>query len=501
MWTLRNREFFFDQNENLKEPFADINDELYAPYVAKAWQLGAVNSADNFYPSRNVTRFEALKILLNVEGIAVPRAGISIPRFHDVPNISVYKGVVAKALELNIVEPLSETEFGINKTMTRKEVADLLYNFRLLAHADEMMFHQQAMDYMNSDSGKENQFLFDQVWNLIHDDYLYADELSDAELMNGAISGMVDSLEDPHTVYFIPEETDNFLSPLDGNLEGIGAQISKDEVTGEITIIAPLKNTPAEEAGLKPGDIVVAADDTELSEMSLEEAISLIKGPAGTSVELTIRRNGAEFKLSVTRAKITIASVYPTTQDDYLILGVSHFGLTTPREFQEAFDQYYTANTKGVIVDLRTNPGGYLEAAIQLLGFFFESGTTAVVIEDSISSDKVEVNGTGEYSDLPIVVIINEYSASASEIFAGAIQDHDRGLIIGQKSYGKGTVQSLVQFFDGSALKITVSQWKTPNGNVVEGRGITPDLVKDPESETIIDEAITAIRRGMADPN
>ncbi|MFA6988441.1 MAG: S41 family peptidase [Candidatus Gastranaerophilaceae bacterium] len=285
----------------------------------------------------------------------------------------------------------------------------------------------------------------------------------------GAVRGMVASLGDPYTVFMDPKISEEFSNDLAGTFEGIGAEIGiKDDV---LTIIAPLADMPAEKAGLLAGDKVLEIDTVSTAGIAIDEAINKIRGPKDTEVKLLIAREGVVVK----RDKIVIKSVTTEKKDDIFIVRISSFNDDTEKLFNEAVVKIIEANPKGIILDLRNNPGGYLDTAIEVSSEWIEEGL--VVIEKYSEEKKIEhlARGRARLSGFPTVVLVNQGSASASEIVAGALQDYKFAQIVGKKTFGKGSVQTLTNLEDGSSIKITVAKWLTPLGRSINDEGIEPN--------------------------
>ena len=318
------------------------------------------------------------------------------------------------------------------------------------------------------------------VWGILDSDYLN-DDLLDSEMMvYGAVKGLVNSLDDPYTVFMDPEETEEFSQSLEGQLEGIGAELTVEE--GLLIIVTPLKNSPAEKAGLLPGDVIYQIDEEYALDMSFFEAIMNIRGEAGTPVTLSIIREGLDepFDATIIRAEIDIESVTKEVfEGDIVYLSVNQFSDTTSVEFGKAISDLILDEPEGLIVDLRYNGGGYLDIAVELLSYLLESDLSAVEIREKnlLLSETLYTNGGKKLLDIPLVVLVNEGSASASEIVAGAIQDYDRGIVMGTQTFGKGTVQEVEFLEDGSSIRLTIAEWLTPEGRAIQGVGLTPDIV------------------------
>ncbi len=348
--------------------------------------------------------------------------------------------------------------------------------------------------------GKNVDFsLFWQVWDTLSAKYYDKGKLVPSQMVYGAIEGMVSSLGDPYSMFLPPDQNKIVNDNLSGSLEGIGISIGYKD--GYLAVLSPLPGTPAEKAGLKAGDFIVHIKDTaknldiDSSKMALDLAVAYIRGPAGTKVTLTIVRDGNQNPIVVelTREKINVPSVVFTwvgKNSDIADIKISTFGSETPKEWDSAVNQIVAKDgVKGIIVDLRNNGGGYLQDAVDLAGDFLKMGTTVVIQQTVDSKVELKSDRLGRLQNYKVVVLINGGSASASEILAGALRD-DRGIkLIGEKSFGKGTIQDPIDIPDGSGLHVTVAKWLTPNGTWVHGVGLTPDVVitpKDTDKEDVI---------------
>ncbi len=322
--------------------------------------------------------------------------------------------------------------------------------------------------------------LFWKVWDDLKGSFVDKDEINDKKMFYGALRGLVSSLGDPYTVFMDPVIAENFSNDLAGTFEGIGAEIGlKGDV---ITIIAPLPEMPAEKAGLKSGDKILSINGESTVNMTVEEAVSKIKGPKGTQVILSIYRDGfdnfKEFK--IIRSTIIVKSVRTKLNDDkMLVVQITNFNDDTDSLFNEAVSAALKDNPQGIILDLRNNPGGYLDTAIEMASEWVEDGV--IVTEKYNETKKIEhlARGRARLKGFKTAVLVNQGSASASEIVAGALQDYEYAAIIGMKTFGKGSVQTLLSLDDGSSLKITVAKWLTPKGRSINEEGIMPDYAVD----------------------
>ncbi len=320
--------------------------------------------------------------------------------------------------------------------------------------------------------------LFWKVWGLLKDKYVDKASLDANALFYGAIKGMLAAAGDPYTTFFDPKENRDFNEDMTGTFDGIGAEMGiKDDI---LTIIAPLEGMPAEKAGLMPGDKVLKINGEDSSNFTIEEAVSKIRGPRGTDVTLSIYHKGdlEAHDVIVKRDVILVKSVRFEMKDGSIAyIRISRFGEDTEREFREALRQTTDHKATKLVLDLRSNPGGYLDSAVTIGSFMIPFGKT-VVIEESGTGERHETKTRGgdELSGLQTVVLINQGSASASEILAGALSEtRDNVTLLGETSFGKGSVQEFIPVGKGTAVKITVARWLTPSGKQINKVGITPD--------------------------
>ena len=321
---------------------------------------------------------------------------------------------------------------------------------------------------------------FWKAWNTINEKYPNADKTTDQERVYGAISGLVGSLNDPYSTFFNPDETKMFTDDIQGSFGGIGMEVGiKDKV---LTVIAPLKDTPAYKAGIKPGDKILKIDDKVTTNLSVEEAIKLIRGDKGTTVTLTIFREGDKQPREVKVVRDVINAPTLDTElrkDGIFVIKLYSFSANSADLFRGAMKKFYDSGSDRLLLDLRGNPGGYLDAAVDMASWFLPAGKT-VVIEDygnNAKQNKYRSEGYNIFTDkLKFVILIDSGSASASEILSGAMQDYGKAKLVGAQSYGKGSVQEVVNITPDTILKITVAKWLTPKGNSISEKGLTPDF-------------------------
>jgi len=318
---------------------------------------------------------------------------------------------------------------------------------------------------------------FWEAWNIVHEDYV-DQPVDSTQLMQGAIRGMMDSLGDPHSSYMDPQDFENANSGLSGEYEGIGAWV--DTRNDYLTIVSPIPGSPAEAAGLRPDDKVIAIDGEDMTGVDAELARQRVLGPAGTTVILTIARESEPepFDVSIKREKIVIKSATGEMLDDGIgYVQITTFGDRTTPELRAALTDLMAQNPKGLVIDLRNNGGGYLETSVEVASEFINEG---VILYEQYGDGKrntFEALGGGQATEVPLVVLVNQGTASASEIVAGAIQDHERGKLVGVTTYGKGSVQNWVPLSNNQgAVRVTIAKWLTPNGRHIHGVGLSPDF-------------------------
>lgn len=353
------------------------------------------------------------------------------------------------------------------------------------------------------------------VWQKLEEDYYDKTKLDPQKMVNGAIAGMVNSLGDPFTVYLPPVQNENFKAGLAGQFQGIGAELGQKD--NQIIVIAPITGSPAEKAGIKAGDIILAVDGKSIANWTINQAVEKIRGQKGTSVTLTVgQKDKTPRDVKIVRDVITVKSLEAGIKKISDLNGVkldkavgdqqviyarlSQFGDNTNEEWLQAINQVSIAmnsnkNVKGVIFDLRNNPGGYLTDAVFIASEFLEEGQPVVIQEENGQRNVMKANRRGLLTDMPVVILVNKGSASASEIVAGALRDHERATIVGDTSFGKGTIQQAEDLGEGAGLHVTIAKWLTPNGTWVHEKGIEPDVKvaldpKQPERDLQLEKAV-----------
>jgi carboxyl-terminal processing protease len=349
--------------------------------------------------------------------------------------------------------------------------------------------------------------LFWETWNKLQESYVDQKKIDPSKMYYGAIKGMVASLEDPYTFFLTPEENKQTKDDLGGKFEGIGAQLGLKD--NRIVVIAPIKKSPAETAGIKAGDFINKVDGVSTENWTLSQAVSKIRGPKNTKVKLTLERDGKEFQAIIIRKQIIVSSVDLSYEKNIAIVKVNQFGDNTNDEWNKAVDEisknWASKKIKGLVLDLRDNPGGYLESSVYLTSEFLPLGDLVVKQEATLYGNKdYRVSRMGKLLDIPLTVLINKGSASASEIMAGALRDNKRARLIGEKTFGKGSVQEALDLSQGAGLHVTVAKWVLPNGDWINGKGIMPDITVEnqikegntltPETDVQLNEAIKLLQ-------
>jgi carboxyl-terminal processing protease len=322
---------------------------------------------------------------------------------------------------------------------------------------------------------------FWKAWNAINEKYPHADKTTDQARIYGAISGLMGSLNDPYSVFFPPDEAKSFEDEIAGNFTGVGMEVGiKDKI---LTVIAPLKDTPAYRANIKSGDKILKIDKTSTSDMGIEQAIKLMRGEKGTTVILTILHSGdtEPVEIKIVRDVINIPTLdTEIRKDGIFVIRLYSFSANSANLFRSAIKEFVQSGSDKLILDLRGNPGGYLNAAVDMSSWFLSAGQT-IVTEDFGNSKQPDISRSRGYDifndKLKFVILIDGGSASASEIVAGAMQDHGRAKLVGTQSFGKGSVQETMKITPDTLLKITIAKWLTPNGTSISEKGLTPDYV------------------------
>lgn len=479
-----------------------------------------------------VSRGHAISVLFTLADILPPKPKNA--RFRDVAPGDAARA--ERAAAWGLLEPLTSTSFGWNRALRQDELDRMLRGIatRLtlpLAHPaplsrtpDAARQRRQVTTPASAKSGRmpkkktitvefgidsgsrgiptqelPRQELLSAIWGLIQSRYLHIEDIKEEDIAYGLAEKLMGLLNDPYSTFFRPSSAKSFQEQLQGELTGIGAQV-ESHPNGGVIVVSPLAGSPALAAGVRPGDRITHVNGASLLELNLQDAVAKIRGPAGTTVELTIDRGGSKIAITVVRAKITLPEIEVTRQDNVLVLKLYQFGERTIRELDDILEAEIAKQPVGMVLDLRNNPGGLLDAATSVLGHFFAGGTTVANVKTRSGTRAEVTRGLAPVvpESLPLIVLVNKGSASASEIVAGALQDLGRAKIMGVKTYGKGSVQEVVQLNSGESVKLTTGAWFTPNGRSIQKEGITPDIVREErpgaERDALLLEAVQLVR-------
>ncbi len=484
-WLLKysgfNQEYY---ETKTKRRFGDVklNAHPLSAYVYRLVEIGAVKEPSSKYPSFKpddpISFKEALELTFFVQGVPVPKI-FDTTQFNALDiNVKskiaplIHTAMVRGVIPAGIVKPYKKT--------TRAEAAHIIVASKSSTPGLTVtILGTQIGGSASNDITQNPRFdTLSQAWNRILGNYLRRDDIQKEQLIYGAITGMVKELGDKHSSFERPGDN-AVVDSLSGQVEGIGAVIQeKDDF---VIIVTPIVGSPAEKAGLLPKDVILKVNDVEVKGKKATEVANLIKGKKGTQVTLTIQRGGTgttPLTFTITRDVVKIISAdLKRTNDNVATIQLVNFGEKTSKEFLEVVKQLQTSKPRGIILDLRNNPGGYLDTAIDIAGYFIKSEQNVSIVKYHDREEEQKSHGKTELAGIPLVIIVNNGSASASEILAGALQDYGLAKIVGEQSYGKGTVQELSNFNDGSTIKLTVAEWLTPNRRSIEKNGITPDVV------------------------
>jgi carboxyl-terminal processing protease len=347
---------------------------------------------------------------------------------------------------------------------------------------------------INDNSGADtsasagNYAILNEIQGILQEEFVNPDAVKTDSLTNGAIDGMIASLNDPHSSYIPPDVLNSGVDIITGSFEGIGANVNQDPATHEIVIISPFRNSPAEKAGVKAGDVILAVDGESTEGWSLTEAVNKIRGAEGTPVTLTLRHTDrTQQDITIVRETVNIPTVFTSDVTDasgadvpeLAYIQIQKFTDDTVKDMHTALEQISQQGKKGLILDLRGNPGGGLDATVQVADMFLDGGVVLTQVDRDGSKTVYNAEPGGEAVNLQVVILVDKYSASGSEVLSGALHDHDRAKLIGTQTFGKGSVNHLRTLSNGGAIYISIARWLTPNGTLIEGVGLTPDYKMD----------------------
>lgn len=480
-----------------KTPFLDVpGNNWISPYVKKALEINIIsaNGAQPlFNPENPITRADAIKI-------SFPIAGIPTPFYTDIDPAELFQDVrptawyayLARAAKLHGILSVKQPElFWAKHLMTRGDAAELIYELQLARTDGGVNISIQPGPTDNVDAislqllnNPKFSILMD-VWKKANTEFYGKANINQDELVYGAIEGLVNKLGDQYTIFEEPSDALGLQKYLQGEFEGIGTVI--DLIDNKMIILKTIPGSPAEKANLQTGDVIQKINGQDLSTMKISEVLDLIRGPAGTTVNLLIVRNTQNIEVSLIRAKIVFSSISGKMINGIAYISITEFTETSPADFTTTLNNLNKQSPKGYVLDLRNNPGGYLDSAIQMLGHFVENGITVVSTRAADGTTReFQTGGTAEMKGKPLVILADEGSASAAEIMAGALQDLKLGKLVGTKTYGKGSVQEITSYTDDSLLKISIAHWLTPKGRDINGVGLTPDVQVDLDQKLLL---------------
>ena len=460
-------------------PYARVPKSLL-PTVTVAHQRGALGVfGSELLPGKSITRGEALVVLTRLLEM---EASSTDTGYSDAPKTSPFAAAVNIAVGHHWVEPMRDKFFGVQRGLTGREARVILRK----AIGEEESGKSDGVDQEPVISvrlkGKASRLpkeeMLQYIWDLIQDNYVNRDKVDQEKIADKLAQALMESLEDPYSIYMPPAPAQEFQSHLGQGepMSGIGAQVEyKNNI---LTIVAPLPNSPAEKASLLAGDEIIAVDGNSILGLSFTEAVSKVRGPKGSQVRLRIRRSGNEFETSLIRDTIVVTDFSVTEQSGIPVLKLSQFGEMADRDLRTTFMNIAAKNPKGLIVDLRNNPGGLLHTANVFLSNFLPKGSVTAVVQsnDGEAQEVTDADPTIAAST-KVVVLVNKGSASASELVAAALKDYKRATIVGETTFGKGSVQRFWEFTGGALAKLTIAHYFSPKKNPVDGVGVVPDIV------------------------
>ncbi|HPO05915.1 MAG TPA: S41 family peptidase [Candidatus Gracilibacteria bacterium] len=475
------------------QPFLDLPQKgEWTPYISKAYKSGLLTKQDYFRPNQPIKRIDAFRLVLQAQGFSIPLTYDKLV-YKDLISLE-HKRIANKIMQLGIYQPTGNL-FKPNAFLKTEEAAILIYQFALLEESDQSLMEKEKPQT----SRLKNIEYLESVNQQIKNKYYRLEKVDEGKLMDGALEGYVKKLDDPYSVYFPPQENADFNVSLEGNFEGIGAYL--EETDQGIIIQSPISGSPAEKAGLQAGDLIIKVDGKEVNKMKTSDITKLIKGPAGTLVKISILRQNQELNFEITRQHIEIPALKSEWKGDILLITFSSFSSRADTEFADLIQKakLEKPNFKGVIVDLRNNPGGFLDVVEKILPYWVPEAETLVQLKYR-NSTEIDLSPKNQLlTNTKTAIIQNKSSASASEILAGTLKDYQKARIFGETSFGKGTVQEIIQYNNGSALKITVAEWLTGKGNSINGTGVKADeeIVNNPNTlaDEVLDAALNWINR------
>lgn len=475
------------EDVRVSSTFTDVDKNAwYAPYSELAIKFDLISTEKKLFEAdKNVSKIEAMKILYRIYGIAAPILSTDqkVQIFKDISEDHPYNSFIQRAINLEIYEDNANKMFYPYQEMTRGDFVDMLFLFD--------QWYTNTSIYASTDISEVYKAeILQDIWKKVMSNF-YLEEGSEIDkevLFQAMVKGMLQSLGDPYTMYIGSEDSGALVQHLTGDFEGIGAYLLQDEKTGKVYISSFVAGSNAPEVGLEAGDEIEEVDGISIIGISYNEIISRIKGPAGTKVTLKIRRGNSSHSYTVERRALkTVIEEGKIVEDDVWYVDINLFSDTSFIEVTEILRdlESQVPDPSGIVFDLRSNGGGYLNSALSIAGHFVPNSEPLIQLDYGSYIETINNSGKGEYNGIPLFVLIDGYSASASEILAAALHEEADATLIGQTSFGKGSAQKLTQYWDGSILKITIAHWLSPNGNTIQDVGIEPDIEVTGTSKTI----------------
>lgn len=514
-----NYRFSPDEVTIFNYPYTDVpEDSWFAPYVQRGWEIGILENKSELHPHETLKRIEGAKLMLNLLGIPIPRIIHEEEwplEYRDVRSDMWYAPTVLYATSYGLIDPYNPDDieyFRPLKPLTRGESAKLLYNMDAFLYGSEILTNYADLEEQVFGSFGEDAVqyeiphldLFVDVWNRLHTDYYHSEDIDAEQLVYEALKGMIDELDDPYSVFFDPPEASDYHDYLEGELSGIGAQVT--ETDEGVIIQAFITGGPAESSGLRVNDLITQVDGVDVQSMGLQDVINLIRGETDTDVTLTVTREGVNgtLEFTITRAIIDIGYLAGELIGDAIYIDINLFDSLSFIDFTQTVTALMeeNPNANGFIIDVRGNPGGYLESAKSVIGHFIPSGEAILFMNYGPNHGEIHLStGKGEWADYPIVILIDEGSASAAEIVAMVLKEKKDAVLVGKTTFGKGTVQEIIYYLDGSSLKLTIAEWRSSKFHSIDGMGLSPHYDVDLTHENILagedpqlEEAIEALQ-------
>lgn len=474
--------------------FEDVSTEAwFAPYANLALSYELLEPG-TFEPEKNVSRVKTLSIVMQAYGLGAP----IIPKlerealFSDVQATHPFYSILFQADRMGLITANPETKYFPFQSLTRGELADMM--FQMEVWNTESLTSETDEGFYKSD-------IFGDIWeHIVNDFYLESGfEIDEEVLFQTAVNAILESLNDPYSVYFPADEANEFADAVSGEFEGIGVVLTQDEETLAVFIAEVLTGSPAEAIGLKSGDQISAVDDVSTEGMALEAVMGRIKGAAGTEVKLSIIRDEKTYTYKIVRAQIELDLVKGKLYaNDVWLIDIDSFASSIYEDMMLTLEELAAEEPEpsAIVLDLRGNPGGYINMGNFVAGLFVEHVTPLVILDYGAHQETIVNGDTGPYKDIPLYILVDGYSASTSEIVAQTLKEVGGATVIGTQTFGKGSAQQVVSYWDGSMLKMTIAHWLSSKGTSINGVGVTPDiLVTETDGEE--DEWLKALNAAL----